>query len=173
MTTDAGVDLNPTWSSNGEQIYFTSNRSGSSHIWSIRLKSQELRQQTKTGAVKGQTSKDGNWIFLSKAEHPGLWKYSLKDGVIHVSDYPQAEFVYQWALGENGFFYVQTFEAKQSISYFDFETRTSKVVNIQGNVGLISVSPDGTQLIFNRIDKKTIETVVPIRQHCCWQGQAE
>ena len=46
VTKDRYADWNPTWSPDGDYLYFTSNRGGSGNLWRVRI-------EEKTGTVLG------------------------------------------------------------------------------------------------------------------------
>jgi serine/threonine protein kinase len=63
LTNDRANDRNPTWSADGSQIFFMSNRDGKSQIWSIKPDGSGLRRLTaaKEGALMmGNLSHDGS-----------------------------------------------------------------------------------------------------------------
>lgn len=72
--------MTPTWSHNGESVYFTSDRSGSWEIWKKPLNGNKAVQITRQGAYYGQQSPDGQYLYFSKHRQNGIWQKSLKTG---------------------------------------------------------------------------------------------
>jgi Tol biopolymer transport system component len=71
LTNDRAFDRNPTWSPDGSQIAFMSNRDGKFQIWSIKPDGSGLRRLTaaKTGAQSfNQWSPDGSKLPYTPAE---------------------------------------------------------------------------------------------------------
>lgn len=74
-------DLHPYWSSNGEDVYFTSDRSGHYEIWSININSGRYNQVTHglergINRFYGRISPDNKYIALLEQE--GEQNYTLK-----------------------------------------------------------------------------------------------
>jgi WD40 repeat protein len=73
LTNDRANDRNPTWSPDGKQIVFMSNRDGMNQIWSIKPDGSGLRRLTspKTGASTfNRWSPDGSKIAYDGAVPP-------------------------------------------------------------------------------------------------------
>jgi Tol biopolymer transport system component len=73
LTNDRAFDRNPTWSPDGAEIAFMSNRDGKSQIWSIKPDGSGLRRLTNApaGAVSfNPWSPDGSKLAYNGAEPP-------------------------------------------------------------------------------------------------------
>ena len=73
LTNDRANDKFPTWSPDGQQIAFMSNRDGASQVWSIRPDGSGLRRltATKTGAgFYSDWSRDGSKLIFHGLESP-------------------------------------------------------------------------------------------------------
>lgn len=78
MTSSAFDDFDPSWSRDGEWIYFTSLRSGESEIWKVSLEGGEPVQVTTVGGFYALESEDGKTLFYSKKGIPGIWRQGLE-----------------------------------------------------------------------------------------------
>jgi Tol biopolymer transport system component len=83
LTNDRANDRNPTWSPDGKQIAFMSNRDGTNQIWSIRPDGSGVRRLT---ALKGGVASFNHWshdgsklLFEGQAsEEPKLLVYEAR-----------------------------------------------------------------------------------------------
>lgn len=83
LTIDAGVDIQPSVSSDGRYVVFVSNRTGSFHIWRMDIDGGNQRQLTDgSNEWWPQCSPTNSWIvFISAAAGKGsLWKVSIDGG---------------------------------------------------------------------------------------------
>jgi Tol biopolymer transport system component len=66
LTNGPGDNLSPFWSRDGRWIYFVSNRLGQEQLWKMSIAGGPAVQLTHSGAVGGQESMDGNFVFYAK-----------------------------------------------------------------------------------------------------------
>jgi Tol biopolymer transport system component len=114
----------PSWSSDGQWIYFVSDRSGDHQIWRIAVEGGEAEQVTRGGALYAEPSLDGRHLyFAKKASDPSIWRVPLGGGeeaeVVagHIEQYRE------WAPSGDGIYYTTfQFRARRSeyaIQYLD------------------------------------------------------
>jgi Tol biopolymer transport system component len=70
----------PTWSHDGQWIYFGSTRSGRMEVWRMRPDGTAAEQITANGGFAAEDSPDGESIYYTKSRtaETGLWRMSLK-----------------------------------------------------------------------------------------------
>jgi Tol biopolymer transport system component len=89
LTNDRANDRNPTWSPDGKQIVFMSNRDGENQIWSIRPDGSGLRRLTglKGGAGSfNRWSPDGTKLPFARQEPPDDSKLFVFDPRVEWKD---------------------------------------------------------------------------------------
>ncbi len=64
----------PSWSADGESVYFASNRTGSYEIWKQALPGGEALQVTRHGGFSSQESRDGRWLYFMKLDQHSIWR---------------------------------------------------------------------------------------------------
>ena len=66
MTTDPANDGNPSWSRDGQWIYFDSHRTGEQQVWKIPDGGGDAIQVTRDGGFAALESPDGKFIYYTK-----------------------------------------------------------------------------------------------------------
>jgi Tol biopolymer transport system component len=153
-----GADnLAPSWSRDGEWIYFTSNYGGGRfNLWKVPLQSGSPVRVTNDGGVYGIESVDRRFLYYSKLEAPGVWKRSLNGGEeTHILDKSGGIHWSDWALVRNGIYFLNTAaKPKETIEFLNFESgKTTPVFSPDKPVewGVI-ISPDGGHIVYAQKD---------------------
>lgn len=82
LTKDALKDYLPRVSPDGRYIFYSSNRSGSNHVWRMNADGSNQTQITKTeGGYPRFVTPEGKWIYFESGLHQTLWRVSAEDGV--------------------------------------------------------------------------------------------
>ncbi len=144
----------PSWSRDGQWIYFFSNRGGGAfQLWKIPVSGGSPVQVTKTAGVYGVESADGRSLYFSKFGVPGIWKMPLSGGEeTRVLDQPGAW--WDWVLTRNGIYFIRyssTPPYSATLEFFEFATH--KIVRIstldKPDQGL-AMSSDGRSILYVR-----------------------
>jgi Tol biopolymer transport system component len=165
LTRSPATDANPTWSSDGSSVYFSSNRSGSFEVWKIGVGSGQPVRITPNGGYIARESADGKWLYYSKVGRGnGFWRLPLPSGdagqqeqaVVPTTPFKAAA---TWALGPHVLYYYPSEEESTdrvpSIHAVDLETLRVRVL-ATGNKVLgrgLSLSPDGRSLLYTNKDR--------------------
>jgi len=158
MPTFPGADNGgPSWSSDGQWIYFYSDREhGRFQIYKTRVSGGPPIQVTKNGGVFGVESADGRFFYFAKWEEPGIWRMPLdaRDGETRILDEPGGGTEWcNWALVENGIYFLDSgVRFKDSIQFFDFASRQKTPIftlDRRQNGGL-AISSDEKSLLFSQ-----------------------
>ena len=81
LTFEPSLDDNPSWSRDGQWIYFRSDRNGRNHIWKIAATGGTAIQVTEGEAWQGLESVDGATLFFVRSTaQPGLWQMPTRGG---------------------------------------------------------------------------------------------
>jgi Tol biopolymer transport system component len=116
ITNHPGENVVPSWSGDGNWIYFASNRNGDFQIYKVRSDREESPsnltvQVTKHGGINGMESLDGKYLYFAKGRRdaPGLWRLQL-DAPFGETEEPALESLQNWGwwtLGGNGIFFLE------------------------------------------------------------------
>jgi serine/threonine protein kinase len=144
---DPSSDRIPTWSKDGQWLYFISDRTGRGEVWKTPVPAQPdnqgVIQITKNSARRAFESEDGNWLYFAK-RGGGIWRIAPDGGeefqVLDVSlgwgD---------WALRSDGIYYSDN----NSFHYYEFDTgKIDTLFQMEQARMTMDVSPDGRWLTF-------------------------
>jgi Tol biopolymer transport system component/DNA-binding winged helix-turn-helix (wHTH) protein len=160
LTHEASDSLNPSWSHDGNWIYFASIRSGEWQIWKMPSEGGDRIQVTKGGGHTAFESADGKFIYYAKTPDRDIWRLQLADGQENQL-YPEihVEHWNGWALADNGIFFLSEEASPHPVvRFFDFSaTRIKYVVTLERAVpwrSWISVSTDGRFILYPQLDQE-------------------
>jgi Tol biopolymer transport system component len=158
LTTDHSDDLVPTYSRDGQHIYFTSWRSGSRQIWKMSADGAKATQITRSGGYLARESPDRERIFYCHlSPEQGVWSVSVTGGDETRITGPYSPRLCGLAVGAGGLYYTAASPepSRQTIQYFNFSSRENRpVVLSERPLGYLSldISPDGRHLVYSRTD---------------------
>jgi Tol biopolymer transport system component len=157
MPTFPGADNGgPSWSRDGQWIYFYSDRGGGPfQLWKAPFKGGPPVAVTRNGGVFAAESADGRFLYYSRFQVSGIWKIALYGGEeTHILDQPEGWDPYSWALVSDGIYFLKQTSTKPDIEFFEFATRKRILIsslNEPASFGL-DVSPNGRSIIFVQHD---------------------
>jgi dipeptidyl aminopeptidase/acylaminoacyl peptidase len=154
LTSHPANDVLPTWSHDGNWIYFTSNRSGTEQIWRIPVQGGLAVQMTKSGGRRALESPDGRFVYYSPRRETGpIWRIPTQGGKEQqVPDSPRPWWR-GWHVTARGIYFVEL----ASIKFFAFDTRRSESILRAPKLPeapALTVSPDGRWLLYDQIDNQ-------------------
>lgn len=156
LTNTSYNEIGASWSSDGNWIYYSSNKTGNWEIWKMSPNGENSTQITFDGGMGAYESKDGTFLYHSKKETPGLWRLNLKtleeEKIIEnlmPNDWAS------WVLTDEGIFYVS--RDPNAVSYYDFATEeVQKVFQPENWIppmdAALSVSEDGKVMLLGQVD---------------------
>ena len=155
ITENPASDTRPSWSGDGNWIYFSSGRTGRGEIWKAPSTGGAAIQATTDGGHNPFESPDGEFVyFLKSARVPSVsevWKVPTVGGApTKVTD---GVFQSRYALADRGIYYVARPEAGEGIILKFLEDSAGKermVTRLEGNLqnAPLSVSPNGRFILY-------------------------
>jgi Tol biopolymer transport system component/DNA-binding winged helix-turn-helix (wHTH) protein len=156
----------PSFSRDGQWIYFTSNRTGERYLWKVPVSGGDVVQVTNTVAYRAQESPDRAYVYYVEIiDRPSpLWRVPASGGIpekivegVVLGNFEVLEggiYYIDRPSGEGGFYAIDGPSGEARLQYFDFAIRRSTtVVGNLGNVDVgFTVSPDGHTILYSRVD---------------------
>ena len=158
----------PSWSRDGQWIYFASPRTGRSEVWKVPAAGGQAVQITKRGGFAAFESQDGKSLYYAKGMNiGGLWSVAVKGGEeAPVLDFPKASFWGYWALVKTGIYFVNTEARPQpALQFLSFAgRRVVQVATLDRKpvpfVSGIGVSPDGRWILYTQEDQRSSDIIL-------------
>jgi Tol biopolymer transport system component len=173
VTNHPADDLVPSWSHDGQSIYFGSTRTGRYEIWKLSPRGGEPVQLTQQGGTYAKESVDGRYLYVARTGPfpPSLWRVPVsggdevqvvremasygnfavaRDGVYFESSPPGSP------LGHTPMFTPFT-RPEATIDFLSFATgKVTRVLTVDRHAGHgLDVSHDGRTLLFAQMDSFT------------------
>jgi dipeptidyl aminopeptidase/acylaminoacyl peptidase len=159
LTADPGGDQVPSWSQDGNWIYFNSDRSGRNQVWKMPWQGGPAVQVTVNGGADAFESFDGRSIYYVNSVPPSdgdrLWKRDLQTGnEEQLEGLPALSSWGHWTLTRNGIYYSTFTKCNEPpvIRFFDFERRVNTTImslnSFPGQHPTLTVSPDRRHVLY-------------------------
>jgi Tol biopolymer transport system component len=150
---DSGGVHVPSWSRDGQWIYFASAAAtGHSDLWKVLAKGGSPIQVTRNGGFLAAESRDGHFLYYSKYDAPGIWRMPLQSDGEETQILDQPIDPFGWALSGNGIgiYFISLTSTSANLEFLEFATGKRSLISTidrSGNMGL-AVSPDGKSILF-------------------------
>jgi eukaryotic-like serine/threonine-protein kinase len=173
ITNHPADDLVPSWSRDGQSIYFGSTRSGTFQIWKLSPQGGEPVQVTQHGGIYAKESVDGRYLYYSRTGSllPSIWRVPVSGGE-EVQVLPEIAGDLNFAVARDGIYFESSppssplghipmltpfTRAQATIAFLSFATgRVARVMTMARHTALgLDVSPDGRTLLFAQSDSFT------------------
>jgi eukaryotic-like serine/threonine-protein kinase len=160
ISAKANGDSVPTWSLDGKWIYVSAGDREKREIYKVSIDGGELRLIATSPAIIGnlKESKDGKWLYFS-SEDPDteIRVMASSGGHDHALEgMPKVRNFTDWALGEDGIFFLDRTALPVTIRFFDFRSKQIRQIVALNKPahdwGGLSISLDGKWLAYSQID---------------------
>ncbi len=153
LTDGESSEIRPDWSIDGKWIYFASKHAGSWQVWKVSVDSGQVQQVTRHGGFVAKESADGNWIYYTKYDVPGLWRMPASGGdEVKLFDNPPSGYWGSFTLSPTGVYFTTANDSHSAIAYHDFAhnntTQIYSLVRQPARRSSLSVSPDDRWVLY-------------------------
>ena len=175
LTADPAEDNIPSWSRDGNWVYFTSLRSGRRQVWKAPAGGGEAVRVTKNGGFAAMESADGRFVFytnridqapmsMTGIDRPSmaLWKIQVSGG----EESPVLPSVARraFALVNTGIYFIPEpgADGKYFIQFLNFATGKVKMVATipRPPMSGFSVSPDEHSILYAQVDESSSDLML-------------
>jgi Tol biopolymer transport system component len=150
----------PSYSPDGQWIYFAGKREKSWQIWKVARGGGHAVQLTQDGGYTPLVSQDSQWVYYTKGYGaPGIWRVPARGGTEQlVIPELEARFYADWALIPSGIYFLNAHSSPNpAIEFLDFASRRQTSImpldSIHSWSDGLAVSPDRHWLLFPRVEK--------------------
>jgi len=125
-------DRLPTWSACGDHLYFHSKRTQQPGIWRMPSSGGKAKPITKYNSMIGFEDCNGEaFYYVNHQEDNRIWRYDLATGEEAQASQTQINHWGNWALGSNGFYYIQAKPGGQShLKFQDWDGKSDKTLRV-------------------------------------------
>jgi Tol biopolymer transport system component len=157
LVADPSEERVPSWSRDGQWVYFASKRSGSWQIWKVLAEGGAPLQVTKQGGFRPSESSDSRFVYYSKGgDVAGVWRVPSDGGTeVLVLDRSKSEMSENWAVVDDGIYFIrfdQYADVEGAILFYDFATERVKQIAKLGKhhivAGGLTVSSDRRSFLY-------------------------
>jgi Tol biopolymer transport system component len=122
LTSGFGNDASPSWSHDGNWIYFCSERNGGDQIWRVPAEGGPAKQVTTHGGLAPEESADGRYLFYTKTKQNDIWRMSVSGNKEEQVVANVAGTTY--ALGKHGIYFIALPNGgiRQHLAFLNFAT---------------------------------------------------
>lgn len=152
------------WARDGTAVYAAARRDGTWGLWRIPVDGGVPESMGAPDAFAGAESVDGQALYFTRAGLPGLWRMALVEGRASgtptrvfadapVDDAPVDDAL-DWVLTPGGLYSLDERPDGMFVVYADLDTETVTTIAEVTDIASpsLSVSPDGTTLLYGRYE---------------------
>ena len=147
----------PTWSRDGNWIYFSSEQNH--EIYKMSAQGGEATLVAKGQWIaNGKESVDGKWLYFAEGGADSEIRIVSSSGGEHrpLAGMPNVRDATAWALARDGIFFLDRRAQPATINFFEFSTKKIRqIVTLNkppATWGGLSLSPDGKWLVYSQVD---------------------
>lgn len=157
LTHHPAEDVAPSWSHDGQSIYFGSNRGGTWQIWKMPADSGAAHPVTTDGGFAAFEAPDGQYLYYVKKDQPGIWRKRLDgEGISWLLRALEPFDWGNWAVTPHGIYFVRRDGSQPELAYYSFASG-----HIFGLAALpemthhssLAVAPGGAWFLYTRTDR--------------------
>ena len=164
LTDAPSIETLPSWSADGQWLYFASDRGEQWEVWKMPADGGEAVQVTQSNGFMAQPSPDGQHLYFTRRDTPGLWRSPIDEDADAEAQTPLLVFDLlpqtqwgNWTVTPTGLYFVY-YDAMSGPHLARFDLNTSQVTlerelpQLPRNRSL-TVSSDGLWLLYAHLDR--------------------
>ena len=168
LTDDSADDVAPTWSRDGNWVYFASNRGERWQIYRVPSAGGDAEPVTVHGGVAAAEAPGGDLLVL-RPDQRGLWRLPVVDGEVRDArarrlnvNLSPADWANWSVVGDEVYVLLRDYERRGSVARVDLRTGRAQtlaaVADVPEDSGL-GVFPGGQRFLLSRLDRADSDIV--------------
>jgi Tol biopolymer transport system component len=155
VTDHAANDIAPSWSRNGQWIYFASDRTGRYELWRVPKEGGQAAQVTRSGGFAACESPDGKYIYYAKwlrlSQPQSLFRMPAGGGE-ETPIPPKVDEAWDYSVTSKGVYFSPD---SKTIRFFDLATGKASTLAVLDKriAGGLTASPDDAYLVWSQRDR--------------------
>jgi len=153
LNSSSAAEYGPSWSRDGQWVYFTSFRGGTEQLWKQRLSSGEPVQITKDAFLDAAEFPPGYVTYVQRRQD-GIWQIPSWSGMpMKVPELAGVNPARYWTVADDKLYYIRQDQPPRELGVFDLKTRrVRKLIDIQDELLTdtpgVTVRPGSHSLLF-------------------------
>ena len=155
----------PSWSHDGQWIYFASNQGGKTfHVWKVPLTGGAPVQVSQGSGFAALESFNGKYVYYAKLSEPGIWRVP-RDGGTETSLLAEhgPDNWGNWAVGTDAIYFITSERGDKSrILRLDVRTRRLSQISMLQRPAFygLTISADAKSIIYSQRDRDEHDVVI-------------
>jgi Tol biopolymer transport system component len=160
LTASPASEVAPSWSHDGTRVVFgAADTAGRWNVWSVAASGAERAPRLEiANAVAAQPSADGEWLYFTRPDQPGLWRTSAHDTATatNVVDGISIGNTMGWEVTTAGIYYLEDRDeaVRLKLAPLAGGSATERATLEQFTWPGFSVTPDGAQVLYAKWDRR-------------------
>ena len=162
MFSDQYNNMFPSWSNDGESIYFNSSREKSEEIWNYNLEDKSFKRITDDDGQYGQVNNDGYFYYTRKTA-PYIWRKQVGENKpemffnkVHREDFNN------WKVINNNIYFFRRTGSAASICVYNFKTQKETTLYTYGEKSksykmMMDIADNEKVLCFSSLERLEID----------------
>jgi Tol biopolymer transport system component len=154
--------VGPSWSRDGEWIYFDSTSGRTTQVWKLPIADGNAVQVTKRGGCFPLESTDGKTVYYLKDREPftSLWKVAAEGG--EERQVLESVFAENYAVVPRGIYFMPAGSGRFTVQFFSFATtKITQIASIEKDpMWGLSVSPDERWILYPQVDQNRVDLIL-------------
>lgn len=174
LVVDSYENSQPSFSHDGNWIYFASDRSGTNEVWKVAAGGGQPVRVTSHGGMMPLEARDGRFLYSSTVANnsgsTGIWRTPTRGGedslILNQPLYPGPLGTgFFWTLSNAGIYFIDNSNSRPNLKLLDLSTGRATLVAVLDKPPYccnpaLAVSPDGRTLLYSQSDSLTHEIML-------------
>lgn len=158
---------NPSWHSDSQGIYFSSDMSGDWQLWYQASPQEKPEQITKQGGFTARMNNSGEYLYYTKFYQDGVWRKTLsnnRDADVLIIEKIQPGISAQWQLTDNSIYYAKHVDGALKLFKFSLNSNIEQFIITLPHIHYMnfsySIDELSKQVIYGKVSRSESDFVL-------------